>query len=184
MNSFYLYIPTKIIFGNGEFEKVGVESSQYGRTALLVKTVGPLEKLGIYEKAKSLLESAGMKVYELNGVAENPKITSVYDGEKICKENNVDIVVAVGGGSAIDCAKAIAVAAIDDGDVWDFFENKRTATKALPIGVVSTIAATGAEMSVHCVITNEEMKKKLATHYSFTLPKFSIIDHYFQNSFP
>ncbi|MBS4023231.1 MAG: iron-containing alcohol dehydrogenase [Dethiobacter sp.] len=176
MDNFGLYIPTRIIFGQGEMDKLGVESSKYGTKALLVKTVGPLEKMGVYARATKLMEDAGITVFELNDVEANPKLSSVYEGNKICKENNIDIVIAVGGGSAIDCAKAIALAATDDGDVWDFFENKRTAQKALPVGTVSTIASTGAEMSLHCVITNSDTKRKLVTHYDFSYPKFSIID--------
>jgi alcohol dehydrogenase YqhD (iron-dependent ADH family) len=176
MDSFGLYIPTRIIFGLGEMDKLGAEAIKYGTKALLVKTVGPLEKLGVYSRAKKLMEDAGMTVFELDNVEANPKLSSVYEGSKICKETGVDIVIAVGGGSAIDCAKAIGLAAVDDGDVWDFFEDKRTAVKALPVGTVSTIAATGAEMSLHCVISNPETKRKLVTHYDFSYPKFSIID--------
>ena len=176
MNHFKLWLPTRIIFGAGEFEVLGKEARQYGKVALLVKTVGPLEELGVYGHARELLCREGMEVVELNDVGENPKLSSVYEGIRICREKNVDIIIAVGGGSAIDCAKAVAFGAVSEGDVWDYFENKLTASKALPIGAVSTIAATGAEMSVHCVITNEEKQLKLAVHYPFTLPKFSIID--------
>ena len=135
-----------------------------------------MEGLGVYAKASKMIEKAGVEVCELDGVAENPRVSSVREGGRICREKGCDAVIAVGGGSGIDCAKAIAIAAVNDGDIWEYFENRRTATRALPIGAVSTIAATGAELSVHCVITNDEKRLKLAVHYPFTLPRFSIID--------
>ena len=184
MNNFNLYLPTRIIYGADEFARLGKEAKQFGKVALLVKTAGPLEVLGIYGRAREYLLGEGMEIVELDDVSENPKLSSVYEGCRLCKEKGVDIIIAVGGGSAIDCAKAIAFGAVNDGDVWDYFENKRTASKALPIGVVSTIAATGAEMSVHCVITNEEKRLKLAVHYHFTLPKFAIIDPVLHTTVP
>jgi alcohol dehydrogenase YqhD (iron-dependent ADH family) len=176
MKNFEFYSPVRIIFGPGEVARLGEQAAKFGKRALLVKSEGPLEELGVYKRVTDLLEQAGLAVFPLEGVTTNPKLSSVYEGITICKENNVDIVIAVGGGSPIDCAKAIAMGAVDDGDVWDFFTHKRTASGALPIGVVSTIAATGSEMSLHCVITNEKTQHKYATHYEFHLPKFSIID--------
>jgi len=164
--------------------RLGSLAAEYGRKALLVKSVGPLEELGVYARAKELMESAGLSVVSLEGVEANPKLTSVNEGISLCKANGVDIVIAVGGGSPIDCAKAIAMGAVDDGDVWDFFAHKRTPERALPIGTVSTLAATGAEMSMHCVITNDETQQKYATHYEFHLPKFSIIDAELHKSVP
>ncbi len=176
MQNFEFHNPVRIIFGPGEFAKLGEKASQYGKRALLVKMEGPLEEMGVYKRAKEYLTGAGMEVDELGGVAANPRLDSVYEGIDICKKKGTDIVIAVGGGSAIDCAKAIGMGAKDDGDVWDFFTHDRTPTESLPLGVVSTIAATGSEMSVHCVITNEKKKQKYATHYEFHLPKFAIID--------
>ena len=184
MKSFEYYSPTKVIFGPGEFKRLGTEAAAYGKRVLLVKAAGPLEKLGVYQKAAGYLKEAGFTVFTLEGVAANPKLSSVREGIKTCKDNDVQVVVAVGGGSAIDCAKAVAAGAVDSGDVWDFFTTKRTATRALPIGAVSTLAATGAEMSPHCVITNEETKHKYATHYPFNYPKFSIIDAELHKSVP
>ena len=176
MKEFEFYNPVKIIFGAGKFAGLGTEAAVYGKRVLLVKTAGPLEKLGIYEKAVSYLKAAGMEVFELGGVAANPKVTSVREGVKICKDKKIEVVVAVGGGSGIDCAKAIGVGAMYDEDIWDFFLGKKAATKSLPVGAVSTLAATGAEMSLHCVVTNEELKQKYATHFTANFPKFAIID--------
>ena len=145
MKEFEFYNPVKIIFGAGKFAGLGTEAAVYGKRVLLVKTAGPLEKLGIYEKAVSYLKAAGMEVFELGGVAANPKVTSVREGVKICKDKKIEVVVAVGGGSGIDCAKAIGVGAMYDDDIWDFFLGKKAATKSLPVGAVSTLAATGAE---------------------------------------
>jgi len=176
MKPFDFYNPTRIIFGTGTFARLGKEAARYGKKALLVKAAGPLAKMGVYAKAETLLSEAGLQVVALEGVAANPKLSSVREGIKLCQQQKLEVVVAVGGGSAIDCAKAIAVGAVDEGDVWDFFTGKRAAAKALPIGAVSTLAATGAEMSLHCVITNEAEKKKYATHFEVNYPKFSIID--------
>jgi len=130
------------------------------------------------------MKEAGVEVHNLENVAANPKLSSVREGVEICRKNGVEVVIAVGGGSVIDCAKAVAVGAMDDGEVWDFFEQKRAADRALPIGAVSTLAATGAEMSMHCVITNEEQKKKYATHFVVNFPRFSIIDPELHTSVP
>lgn len=176
MQKFEFYNPVRILFGPGEFSRLGEQAEKHGKRVLLVKTEGPLEGLGVYKKAENSLKAAGLAVYELAGVNANPRLSSVYEGIKICKDQNIDMVVAVGGGSAIDCAKAVAMGAANDGDVWDFFTHARTPLKSLPIGAVSTIAATGSEMSVHCVITNEKTKQKYATHNEFHLPKFAIID--------
>ncbi len=184
MKNFEFYNPTRIIFGAGEFKRLGAETAKYGRRALLVKAAGPLEKLGVYRKATDFLEEAGVAVFTLENVAPNPKMSSVRQGIKTCRDNDVQIVVAVGGGSVIDCAKAVAMGAVDDGDVWDFFTHKRTPTRSLPIGAVSTLAATGAEMSQHCVITNEDARHKYATHYDFHYPRFSIIDAELHRSVP
>ncbi len=176
MKDFEFYNPVKIIFGAGKFSCLGTESARYGKKALLVKSAGPLEKLGVYAKATNFLESAGMEVFVLDDVAANPKVSSVRKGIKLCKDNGIEIVVAVGGGSAIDCAKAVGVGAMYDDDIWDFFIGKKAAEKSLPVGAVSTLAATGAEISLHCVITNEELKQKYASHFVVNYPRFAIID--------
>lgn len=189
MNNFTFYNPTRVIFGVGEFAKLGVEASKYGKKALLVKTAGPLEKLGVYDRAVEYLKSAGMEVFNLEGVTANPKLTKIEEGVKICKENGVDIVIAVGGGSGIDTAKAVAYGALDEGDIWDFFTLKRTAKASLPIGAVSTIAATGSEMNVNCVVTNDRSADKAnwskwSTHFEHSFPKFAIIDPELHKTLP
>jgi alcohol dehydrogenase YqhD (iron-dependent ADH family) len=120
----------------------------------------------------------------LTGVDPNPRLSTVHKGAEICRKEKVDVVVALGGGSVIDCAKAIAFAVFDDGDLWDFFTCKRTAQKGLPIIAVLTLAGTGSEMNTNCVITNEKLCQKYATHYSFSFPKVAIIDPDLHKSVP
>jgi alcohol dehydrogenase YqhD (iron-dependent ADH family) len=176
MNPFDYHNPVRVIFGRGTMDRLGRETAVYGRKALLVEAEGPLRDLGVYSRAARLLREAGLEVCTLEKVAANPKLSSVREGIEICRKKGVEVVVAVGGGSVIDCAKAVAVGATDEGDVWDFFEQQRETDKALPIAAVSTLAATGAEMSRHCVITNEEENKKYVTHLSVNFPQFAIID--------
>lgn len=176
MRNFEFYNPTKIVFGNGSVKKVGIEAAKYGRKALLITTRGSIKRLGIFDKVKEFLEDSGVETVSLFDIEPNPKLESVKEGAQLCKENDIDVIVALGGGSVIDCGKAIAFAALDDGDPWDFYTKKRIATKALPLVIVLTIAATGSEMNVNSVITNSKTKHKLATHFEISYPKVSIID--------
>jgi len=170
MKNFTYFNPTRVYFGVGEFNNLGSYAAKLGKIALLVKMEGPLEKLGVYARAKKLMEDAGMTVFELNGVTANPKLTKIDEGVRMCKELGIEVVVPVGGGSCIDSAKAIAYGALDDGDIWDFFALKRAAVASLPIGAVSTIAATGSEMNVKYVVTNDRNPdmatwRKWSTHF-------------------
>lgn len=189
MKNFTYFNPTRVHFGIGEFDNLGMYASKLGKKALLVKMEGPLEKLGVYAKAKELMEAAGMDVYELEGVTANPKLTKIDEGVQICKQEGIEVIIPVGGGSCIDSAKAIAYGALDDGDIWDFFALKRAAKASLPIGAVSTIAATGSEMNVNCVVTNDrdpDMNnwRKWSTHFEHSFPKFAIIDPALQKTLP
>ena len=176
MKNFEFWNPTRIVFGKGAVDNIGKETAKFGSHALLVTTRGSIVRLGMFDKVKKLLSEAGVGSTDLFGVEPNPKLTSVIEGAKLCKENNVDVVVALGGGSVIDCAKAIAFTALDDGDPWDFFIKKRTALKAIPLVVVLTIAGTGSEMNVNSVVTNVKTQQKLAVHYEMSYPETSIID--------
>jgi len=181
MNKFEYYNPVRIIFGEGEFARLGTEAAKYGKKALLIKTGTSLEKLGVYDRATKYLKDAGLEVFYLEGVEKNPKLTKIEQGVQICKEKGVDIVIAVGGGSGIDTAKAVAYGALDDGDIWDFFGKKRVPKDGLPVGVATTIAAAGSEMNVNSVVTNDRDEdpgkwQKWSTHFEFSYPKFSIID--------
>lgn len=184
MRSFEFYNPTKIIFGNGTIEKTGAAASRWGKKALIVTSRGSVKKLGIVDRVRQSLKNAGIAVWELEGIEPNPKLTSVVAGAKICKREGIDIIVAVGGGSVIDCAKAIAFAGPDEGDPWDFFIKKRKPEKFLPVVSVLTISATGSEMNENSVITNSATKQKIASHFEMSYPKVSIIDPELQISVP
>ena len=176
MNSFEFYNPTRIIFGSGKIQSAGKITAGYGKKALIVTTRGSVEKLGILDTVKKQLEQEEISIHVLSGVDPNPRLSTVYEGAAICKKENIDVIVALGGGSVIDCAKAVAFGAYDNGDLWDFFVCKRSTEKALPLIAVLTISGTGSEMNTNCVITNEELGQKYATHFACSFPKAAIID--------
>lgn len=181
MRSFEYCAPTKIVFGKGEFSKLGKETVQYGKQALLVKQEGPLEEMGVYGKAIEKMEEEGIQVSVLQYISSNPRLSKIREGIAYAKENQVDVVVAVGGGSAIDAAKAVALGAVYEGDVWDFWRREKLVENTLPVIAVSTISATGSETSCHAVVTNDEDAdtakwQKWALHDAHVYPKTAIID--------
>lgn len=181
MNNFQYYNPTKVVFGTGEYKRLGNEVKDYGSSALLIEQTGPLEEMGVFKQAIDYMVSSGIKVYELKEITSNPKLSKIEEGIQIVNENQIEVIVAVGGGSSIDTAKAISFGAPVNTDVWDFFSRKRKIEAALPVVAVSTISATGAETSCHCVVTNDRSSdctkwQKWAVHDSFAFPKTAIID--------
>lgn len=181
MYNFQFYFPSKVVFGKGEFKRIGEETKLLGKHALLVKQEGPLEEMGVYKNAEKYLSEAGLQVDTFGYIPSNPKLSKIKEGVKLAKEKGVDVIVAVGGGSCIDAAKAIAIGALDDGELWDFWARKRFVQKALPILACSTISATGAETSLHVVVTNDEDQdpanwKKWGLHEAHAFPKTAIID--------
>ena len=181
MQSFSYYSPTKIVFGIDAFAGLGAEASAYGTKVLLVKAEGPLEKLGVYARAQHSLQEAGLSVWSLDGVVSNPRLTKIEEGIAFCRKNDIQMVVAVGGGSAIDTAKAVAFGAPDSGDVWDFFAGKRRVGAILPVLSASTISATGAEISCHCVVTNDRDPDranwlKWGVHDPAVCPRVAVLD--------
>jgi Uncharacterized oxidoreductases, Fe-dependent alcohol dehydrogenase family len=176
MNDFVFQCPTKIIFGKGTENQVGNEVKPYGSKVLLHYGGGSIKKTGLYDKVMKALSEEGIEVFELSGVKPNPRLSMVYEGIKMCRENSIDLILSVGGGSAIDSAKAIALGVPYDGDVWDFFTGKAAPKTVLPLGVILTLPATGSEASNSCVITNENgwYKKGLST--DFNRPKFAIMN--------
>ncbi|MGM0367007.1 MAG: iron-containing alcohol dehydrogenase [Actinomycetota bacterium] len=187
MENFEFKNCTKIIFGKDSEKKVGNEVKKYGNKVLLLYGGGSIKKYGIYDKVISSLNEAGLQVTELGGVRSNPTLDKVREGVKICKQENIDIVLAVGGGSVIDTAKGIAVGTPHSGDVWEFAEKKATPQKALPIGVVLTIPAAGSEASQYAVITNTEgeypLKRDLVWENNALIrPKFAILNPEFSYS--
>jgi len=176
MKNFRFYNPTKVFFGKGEVDKVGKLCKEYGDTVLLVYGKSSIKKMGLYDQVISLLEKEGIKVIDFGGIDPNPRIESIREGGDLCKKHNVDLVLAVGGGSTIDASKGIASAAMYDGDPWDFYSYKVESLGALPIATILTLAATGSEMNAGSVVTNFKTKEKNGWGSPFTNPKFSILD--------
>lgn len=176
MRSFQFYNPTRLIFGKGQLEALKAEVPKYGQRVLLVYGGGSIKRSGLYDQVLGLLKEIGAEVTELAGVEPNPRLSTVHKGVDLCKTNDIELILAVGGGSVLDCAKAIAVGAKYDGDMWDFAQRKAVAQDALPLGTVLTMAATGSEMNSGSVITNQETQEKLGWGSAYSFPAFSILD--------
>jgi hypothetical protein len=175
MNNFTYHNPTKILFGKDTTDLLAEEMKDKGKNVLLVYGSGSIKKNGLYDRV--LRQLGGKKVYELAGVDPNPRLNTVHQGIQICKEKQIDFILAVGGGSVIDCAKAISIGALYDGEVWDFYKGKAYPQAALPVGAILTLAATGTEMNGNSVITNMETKEKIGFAGVLLLhPVFSILD--------
>jgi alcohol dehydrogenase YqhD (iron-dependent ADH family) len=176
MRNFVFHNPTKIIFGVDTTNEVGREAKNYGKRILLVIGQGSVKKIGLYDKVVKLLKEEGLEIFELEGVKPNPRVDLVRKGINMVRENNIDLLLAVGGGSVIDTAKAIAAGLTYEGDVWDLFKYRKPIKPTIPIGVVLTLAATGSEMNGNAVISNLETQEKLAISSPYIYPKFSILD--------
>lgn len=176
MNNFALHIHTKIIFGKDTISKLGEQIKGKYSKVLLHYGGGSIKKSGLYDDVIRILMENDCEIFELSGVEPNPKLGLVKEGIKIAKENNIDLILAVGGGSAIDSAKAIGIGALYDGDVWDFYMGKLQPEVTIPVGVVLTLPATGSEASRGTVITNEEGLYKRSTGGDFMRPIFAIMD--------
>ncbi len=176
LQNFVYHNPTKLIFGRDQLEHLKNELPQYGNRILFVYGGGSIKKIGLYDQVIGLLKEMNVHTFELSGVEPNPRLTTVYKGIDICKQNDIQFILAVGGGSVIDCAKAIAAGTKYDGDVWDLVTKKKEAEDALPIGVVLTLAATGSEMNSNSVITRWETNEKYVWKSPHVYPKFSILD--------
>ncbi|TYS42265.1 iron-containing alcohol dehydrogenase [Bacillus infantis] len=176
MQNFTFSNPTKLIFGKDTLKELQNEIPQYGKNVLLVYGGGSIKRSGLYDKVLAELKDIGAEVSELSGVEPNPRLSTVHKGVEICKEKGIDFILAVGGGSVIDCTKAIAAGAKYDGDAWDLVTKKAFANEALPFGTVLTLAATGSEMNAGSVITNWETNEKYGWGSPVTFPKFSILD--------
>jgi alcohol dehydrogenase YqhD (iron-dependent ADH family) len=184
MQNFEFYARTKIIFGKGTESMAGAETAQYAKKALLHHSGGHAAKSGLINRIKDSLKNAGVEWVELDGVQPNPVLSLVYKGIDIVKKEKLEFILAVGGGSVIDSAKAIALGAVNEGDVWDFFERKKTASKAMPVGAVVTIPAAGSESSNSCVITNEQGPFKRGANFECNRPVFAILNPELSYSLP
>ena len=176
MNNFKFYSPTYFIFGKGEENNTGKYVKRYGGSKVLIHYGGgSVVRSGLLDRVKASLAKEGIAFVELGGVKPNPRSGLVYEGIELCKKENVDFVLAVGGGSTIDSSKAIALGALYDGDFWDFYSGKRT-ERALPVATVLTIAAAGSEGSSGSVITKEEGMLKRSAGGDVLRPVFSILN--------
>lgn len=176
MKNFSYSIPTKIFFGENQIEVLGDKIKEYGSRVLLTYGGGSIKKIGLYDKVVDILKNNNITFFELPGIEPNPRITSVRKGIDICRNNNVDLILAVGGGSTIDCSKVIAAGVNYEGDAWDIVVNPRKIKKVIPIASILTLSATGSEMDAGAVITNLETNEKLGTGHPDMAPRFSILD--------
>lgn len=176
MNNFIYDIPVKVYFGENQLHHLGEELSKYGKRVLLTYGGGSIKKIGLYDAVVKEIKDAGLELFELSGIAPNPRIDSVREGAKMCKEHNIDVLLAVGGGSTLDATKWMAAGACVEHDPWDFFSKWSPVEKALPILTVLTLAATGSEMDSGGVISNPETQDKIGRMAQPLLPKVSFLD--------
>ncbi len=177
MNNFVFYSPTKFVFGKGEENQAGKYVKEFGGTKVLVHFGGgSAVRSGLIDRVCASLENEGISYVTLGGVQPNPRSGLVYEGIELCKKENIDFILAVGGGSTIDSAKAIGLGALYDGDFWDFYTRKAPITQTLPVGTILTIAAAGSEGSDGSVITHEDGNYKRSCGSDLIRPKFSILN--------
>lgn len=177
MLDFMYHNPVRIHFGRDALSELPGELTRFGPKVLLVYGGGSIKRSGLYERITAALKDAGKEIFELPGVMPNPRTEKVYEGIGICRREGIDLILAVGGGSTIDCSKAIAVGARTDRDFWTaFFKNGEEACDAIPLGVVLTIPATGSEFDMSAVITNKATNEKNGYDSPLTYPQFTILD--------
>ncbi len=177
MNNFIYDIPVKVYFGENQLEHLGEELSKFGKRVLLTYGGGSIKKTGLYNKVISSIKKSGLEVFELSGIEPNPRINSVRKGAKMCKDNKIDVLLAVGGGSTIDATKFMAAGACVDFDPWDLLNEKwAPIEKALPIVTILTLSATGSEMDSGGVISNPDTNDKIGRLAPPMLPKVSFLD--------
>ena len=176
MKNFVFHNPTKILFGKDTIPSIGPETAALGKKALMVYGQGSIKKNTIYDQVTKSLQDAGVTIVEHSGVQSNPVLSHVHQGIRLARENKIDVIVAVGGGSVIDSAKAIAAGALVEHNVWKFFTGRKSIKDALPLSCVLTLAASGSEMNSGMVITNEETNQKFGFANKHLYPRVSILD--------
>lgn len=177
MFNFKYYTPTKVVFGKETELKVAELIREFGGNKILIHYgSGSVVRSGLLKKITDILDKEGIEYISLGGAVPNPRLSLVYEGIELCRKEGVDFILAVGGGSAIDSAKAIGYGVTNEGDVWDLYDYKKQATACLPIGVVLTLSATGSEMSDSSVITKEEGLIKRGYSSDYCRPKFAIMN--------
>ncbi len=176
MKDFIFYNPVKILFGRDKADNVGVETTRFAKKILLVYGMASIKRSGLYDRVKKSLENDGVEAVDHGGVKSNPILSHAEEGIKKMKENSLEGVVAVGGGSVMDEAKAIAAGAVADHSIWDFLSGEKKPQSALPIITIPTLAASGSEMNGNMVLTNERVSEKIAVFSPHLYPKVSILD--------
>ncbi|MCR4899861.1 MAG: iron-containing alcohol dehydrogenase [Treponema sp.] len=177
MFDFNYFTPTKVVFGKNSENKVAELVKEFGGKKVLIHYGGgSVIRSGLMQRVTDLLDKAGISYVKLGGAVPNPHLGLVYEGIELCKKEGIDFLLAIGGGSAIDSAKAIGYGVMNDGDVWDFYDYKRTAKACMPLGVILTLAATGSEMSDSSVITKEEGLVKRGYSSDYCRPRFAILN--------
>ena len=178
INDFVYDIPVKVYFGRDQLKHLGEELKRFGTRVLMTYGGGSIKRMGLYDRVVKEIKDAGLELFELSGIEPNPRIDSVRQGVKICKEQHIDVLLAVGGGSTIDATKFMAAGACVDFDPWDFFDLSKRAPieKALPIFTILTLSATGSEMDTAGVVSNPETQDKIGRLDPNVLPKVSFLD--------
>lgn len=176
MYDFIFNIPTKVLFGKDQLKNLPEEIKKYGSRVLLVYGRNSIKKIGLYDDIIKLFNENSIEVFELSGIVPNPRIDKVREGVKIAKDNDIDFILAVGGGSTIDTAKLVAVGAKSSADPWDIVIGKEKPSDGIALGSILTLAATGSEMNAGSVITNEETGQKLGWGSEYARPKFALIN--------
>ena len=176
MQNFIFENPTKIIFGQGQISRAGKEVARFGRKVLLVYGLESIKKNGVYDQVVSSLREAGLNIVEFPGVKSNPVLSHTLKGITLARNEQVEVVLAVGGGSVIDTAKTIAAGVRADHDVWDFFTYKKPVQSALPVLTVLTLSASASEMNAAAVMTREEGLQKFSIRSPHIQPRVSILD--------
>lgn len=184
MENFMYHIPTQINFGKGQIKTLVPAIKKNGNRVLLVYGGGSIKKIGLYDEIVKLFKENDIELFELGGVEPNPRVTTVEKGVKIVRANDIQSVVAAGGGSSIDCAKAIAACSSYDGNPWDLVTKKVPVTKVLPIYAVLTTAATGSEMDTSAVISNMETNEKKGFSNAAMRPTMSVLNPEYTFSLP
>ena len=176
MDNFIFQNPTRILFGGGMLDRLPDELEAAGKKILLVYGGGSIKRTGLYDRVLALLKQADKEVFELPGVMPNPRTGKVYEGIEICRRESIDLILAVGGGSVVDCSKAIAAGTFHGGDFWqDLYMEGQCISRAVPIGVILTMPATGSEMNGITVLVDTENKIKYSYNNVLLNPRFSIL---------
>ncbi len=176
MQNFVFHIPTKVLFGRDTVPSIGPETAPWGTRCLLVHGRASSRRSGLLDRVRDSLAGAGVEIFEHGGVRSNPVLSHVREGIALARRHRVEVIVAVGGGSVIDEAKAIGAGSVVEHDVWKFFTGRKSMKKTLPLTTVLTLAAAGSEMNSGMVITNEETREKFGTGNQLLYPRTSILD--------